>query len=171
MLISEICIYVFQQPFLLISLFYKKNVYLFILRETEHKQGRGRDKREKENPKQAPCCQHRAQHGAWTHKLRDHDLSRNQELNGLSHPGDPHFTFFFLACPSFCSTDRIHRFIFSSMHVICDQSHLNVPHRPDPRKCCLSMSSLLWLVANMGSSFSLKIFWIFFPLGFAYFKS
>ena len=33
------------------------------------------------------CCQHRVQHGAWTHELWDHDLSRISTLNWLSHPG------------------------------------------------------------------------------------
>ena len=35
----------------------------------------------------ALSCQHRAQCGAWTHELRDHDLSWSQTLNQLSHPG------------------------------------------------------------------------------------
>ena len=34
---------------------------------------------ERENPKQAPHCECRVRHGAWTHKLWDHDLSKNQE--------------------------------------------------------------------------------------------
>ena len=38
---------------------------------------------------QAPSCQHRARHWARTHKLRDHDQSRSQTLNQLSHPGTP----------------------------------------------------------------------------------
>ena len=38
---------------------------------------------------QALSCQHRAQHGAWTHKLWDHELSGSQEPNRLSHPGAP----------------------------------------------------------------------------------
>ena len=51
--------------------------------------GRGR-----ENPKQALRCQHRAQRGARTHELWDHNLSRNQEwtLNQLSHQGAPQIT-------------------------------------------------------------------------------
>ena len=52
--------------------------------------GRGRE-RETRNPKQAPCCQHRAQCGSWPHKPWDHDLSLNQELDAeltepLRHP-------------------------------------------------------------------------------------
>ena len=38
---------------------------------------------------QALSCQHRAQHGSWTHELWDHDLSWGQTLNRLSHPGVP----------------------------------------------------------------------------------
>ena len=36
-------------------------------------------KKERQNPKQAPCHQHRARHGARTHELQDHDLSQNQQ--------------------------------------------------------------------------------------------
>ena len=35
----------------------------------------------RETLRQAPHCQHRARCGAQTHQLRDHDLSRNQELD------------------------------------------------------------------------------------------
>ena len=38
---------------------------------------------------QAPSCQPRAQCGAQTHGLPDHDLSRSRTLSRLSHPGDP----------------------------------------------------------------------------------
>ena len=38
---------------------------------------------------QALSCQHRAQRRAWTHRPWDHDLSRSQTLNRLSHPGAP----------------------------------------------------------------------------------
>ena len=38
---------------------------------------------------QAPSCQHRARCGAPTHEPWDHDLSRSQKLNQLSHPGAP----------------------------------------------------------------------------------
>ena len=38
---------------------------------------------------QALSCQHRAQCRPWTPMLRDHDLSRSQMLNRLSHPGAP----------------------------------------------------------------------------------
>ena len=33
---------------------------------------------ERENPKQAPCCQHGTQYRAWTHEPWDHDLSWNR---------------------------------------------------------------------------------------------
>ena len=42
---------------------------------------------------QALSCQHRAPCGAWTHELRDHDLSRSRTLNRLSHPGAPSYLF------------------------------------------------------------------------------
>ena len=38
-------------------------------------------------------CQHRAQRGARTHKLRDHDLSQSQ-MPKDSHPGTPKNIFF-----------------------------------------------------------------------------
>ena len=38
---------------------------------------------------QALSSQHRAQCGAWTHELQDHDLSQSRTLNWLSHPGTP----------------------------------------------------------------------------------
>ena len=40
---------------------------------------RGGAEGEKETLKQAPCCQHRAWYGAWSHKPWDHDLSWNLE--------------------------------------------------------------------------------------------
>ena len=60
--------------------------YLFILREREHARVRtckhmekGQRNRERENLKQVPHYQCRAQHRARTHKLWEHDLSPNQE--------------------------------------------------------------------------------------------
>ena len=41
------------------------------------------------NRLQALSGHHRARHGARTQKLWDHDLSRSQMLNHLSHPGTP----------------------------------------------------------------------------------
>ena len=38
---------------------------------------------------QALSCQYKARCGAQTHKPRDHDLSRSEMLNRLSHPGAP----------------------------------------------------------------------------------
>ena len=64
--------------------------YLFLRqRETEDEQGRGRERRRHRSQSrlQALSCQHRARHGAQTHKLRDHDLSQSWTLNPLSHPG------------------------------------------------------------------------------------
>ena len=65
---------------------------LFIfLRKMESTWERAEKKRETENPKQAPCCQHRARRGAWTHEPREHDLSRNQESDAwpTEPPGGP----------------------------------------------------------------------------------
>ena len=41
------------------------------------------------NRLQALSCQHRARRGARAHGPRDHDLSRSQPPNRLSHPGAP----------------------------------------------------------------------------------
>ena len=53
----------------------------------------GGEKREKETQMwsrlQDLSCQHRARHGAWTHKQWDHNPSRSWTLNRLSHPGTP----------------------------------------------------------------------------------
>ena len=68
-------------------------------RGTEHRQGRGRERRRHriQSRLQALSCQHRARHGAWTHKLWDHDLSQSWTLNRLTHPGAPDFwNFYFL---------------------------------------------------------------------------
>ena len=51
-------------------------IYLFWERE---RASRGGVEREGENPKKAPCCQHRVWGRAWTHELWDHDLNRNQK--------------------------------------------------------------------------------------------
>ena len=50
--------------------------------------------RETQNLKQALSCWHRAQRGACTHKLWDHDLSWSPSLNQLSHPGAPQIFLF-----------------------------------------------------------------------------
>ena len=56
-------------------------IYLFWERERESEQGGAEREGERENPKQAPYCQHRAPHRAWTHKPWDHDLSPDQEFH------------------------------------------------------------------------------------------
>ena len=53
------------------------NVCLFIYLESTQA-GEEQREREKENPKQTPFCQCRAQLGARTHKPWDHDLSRSR---------------------------------------------------------------------------------------------
>ena len=54
------------------------NVLMFIFEgETEHEQGRGRERGRHriQSRLQALSLQHRARHGAWTHRPWDHDLS------------------------------------------------------------------------------------------------
>ena len=61
-------------------------------RELASMSGGGAEReRERENPKQAPHCQHRAWCRAQSQEPWEHDLSQNQELtlNWLSHPGTP----------------------------------------------------------------------------------
>ena len=64
-------------------------MFIYFEREKEHELGRGRGSgRHRIGSKlQALSCQHRAWHGARTHKLWGHDLSRSQTFNWLSHPG------------------------------------------------------------------------------------
>ena len=70
--------------------FFKFLNILFILeRERESRGGAERGRHRIWNRLQAPSCQHRAQCGARTHRLWDHDLSRSWALNRLSHPGAP----------------------------------------------------------------------------------
>ena len=92
-------------PFCLLGLFLKKKSFLMFVyflerererdRQTECKQGRGREgerwRRRIRSRLQAPSCQHRAWLGVRTQKQWDHDLSRSQGLNRLSHPDAPRF--------------------------------------------------------------------------------
>ena len=60
--------------------FFKKNVFLFIMRERVREwAGERQREREIENSKQALPYHHRAQHGARTYEPWDHGLSWNQE--------------------------------------------------------------------------------------------
>ena len=63
--------------------------------ETEHKWGRGRETgaHRIRSRLQALSWQHRARHGAQTHRPRDRDLSQSPTLNQLSHPGAPPFSY------------------------------------------------------------------------------
>ena len=91
------------------------NVYLF-LREgrskTERDWGRGRERGRHRirSSFQALTCQHRARHGAWTHKSRNHDLSQSQMLNRLSHPG----------------TLRLHHFIIKFFEILNWKLHFKI---------------------------------------------
>ena len=64
-------------------------------REAECEWGRSRErgKHRIQSRLQAPSSQHRARHGARTHRLPDHDLNRSRTLNRLSHPGAPRAVF------------------------------------------------------------------------------
>ena len=64
---------------------------MFIYFEKESKQVKGREREGDTESKAVSMLelQHRAQHGAETHELRDHDLRRSQTLNGLSRPSAP----------------------------------------------------------------------------------
>ena len=68
----------------------------FLEIETEHEQGRGRERRRQRiwSRLQAPSRQHRARHGAQTHKPQDLDLSQSGTLNRLSNPGAPSIILF-----------------------------------------------------------------------------
>ena len=86
------------------------NLYLFLRqREREHEWGRVRERgRHRIRSRlQGPSCQHRARRRAWTHGPWDHDLSRSQPLNWLSHPGAlalPIFELGFVVVVSFRSS-------------------------------------------------------------------
>jgi len=69
--------------------FFKDFIYLFErekMRETAHERGEGQ--REKQTPCRAGSPMRDSIQG-----LQDHDLSRRQSLNQLSHPGAPRLTF------------------------------------------------------------------------------
>ena len=60
-------------------------IYLFVLQEREREreyvcEGEGGE-RGRENPKQVPHCQCRAQCGDQSHEMWDNDLNQNQELD------------------------------------------------------------------------------------------
>ena len=73
--------------------FFLFNVYLFILREREHKQGSGDTDREgdteSESGSRLRAVSTEPNVGAQTPKLRDHDLSGSHTCKLLSHPGAP----------------------------------------------------------------------------------
>ena len=82
---------ILQLAFYLKKIFFF-NVYLFLRqRETQHEQGRGRERGKHRiwSRLQALSCQHRARRGARAHGWQDRDLSRSWPLNRLSHPGTP----------------------------------------------------------------------------------
>ena len=57
-------------------------IFIIYFEREREKQGRGREREEeRENPKQALHCQSRAQWGAWSQELWDHDLNLDEELD------------------------------------------------------------------------------------------
>ena len=122
------------------------NVYLF-LRETECKQGRGRERGRHRiwSRFQALSCQHRAWYGARTHEPWDHGSSRT--LNRLSHPGAPYYptlNFFFFSVYSFFGSGATD---FSSGHDLAVrefQPHVRLcADSSEPGACfrfCVSLS-------------------------------
>uniref|UniRef100_A0A8C9D341 DIS3-like exonuclease 1 n=1 Tax=Panthera leo TaxID=9689 RepID=A0A8C9D341_PANLE len=60
------------------NLFSFLSLLIYFERESTSQGGPERDSK-RENPEQAPCCQHRARYRARTHELRDRDLSQNRE--------------------------------------------------------------------------------------------
>ena len=80
--------------------------------EEQRERGRHRER----GSLQALSCQDRAWRGAWTHELRDHDLSPSRMLNQLSHPGTPHVYF------NWWIKSFNHSFtIMYEVHVICQE--------------------------------------------------
>ena len=72
--------------------FKKKLMFIFEKKGERQNVSGGRVEREGDriwSRLQAPSCQHRAWHGAWTHEPRDHDLSQSRTLNWLNHLGAP----------------------------------------------------------------------------------
>ena len=81
-----------QMPFLLKKKFFFFNIYSFLRdreRQNMSREGAERGRHRIWNRLQALSHQHRAQRGARTHGLWDHDLSWSRTLNRLSHPGAP----------------------------------------------------------------------------------
>ena len=85
-------------------------MFIYFQRE---KRERG-TRRDKENPKQALRCQHRAWCGARSHEPWDHDLSRSGMLSRLSHPGAPP--------PIYISTSSGWTFLFPQVLTITSYS-------------------------------------------------
>ena len=70
----------------------KKNFLMYLFWETDRvrvERDRERGRHRIRSRLQILSCQHRAWHGAWTHKPWDHDLRWSRTLNWLSQPGAP----------------------------------------------------------------------------------
>ena len=116
-------------------LFFKKCLFNFKERETEHEQGRGREREGHriQSRLQALSCQHRARRRAQTHRLQDHDLSRSRTLNQQSHPGAPKRTYFlskfYAQCGARTHNPEIKSHIFFFLRVACSTKLARCPKR------------------------------------------
>ena len=77
-----------------VCLNYFFNICLFLRDRERQSMSEGRAERERVGHRirsrlQALSCQHRARRGAQPHQRQDHNLSRSQTFNQLSHPGAP----------------------------------------------------------------------------------
>ena len=103
-------------------------VFVYFKRECTCKWvGEGRDR---ENPKQALCCQHKAQCGAQSHELWDHDLSWNQKSDTQpTEPARHPLSYFFMLCeirvqiPSFlCKSPFVPEFCWEDCSFLIELS-------------------------------------------------
>ena len=102
----------------------------------EGQRGRGT-----EDPKWALCWQQGARCGAQTHKLWDHDLSRGQMPNRLSHPGAPKTS------PCFTTTCKAGILVMASLIFIPSALSLELVPSFKSLVCLLNLeqpSSAIW---------------------------
>ena len=135
--------------FILFYFFNFFNVYLFLRqRETEHEWRRVREKGRHRiwNRLQALSCQHRARCRARTHGPWDHDLSRSQTLNRLSHPGAPLINFNMInkQCLAILVHDAKCQMTTSEPMVLLSLA------------LCLSLTAQLWVIVSHARMLGLR---------------